>query len=82
MSKRSRTRASSRARTKTPKNPTLQRLRYERNDGNPIYCELCKDTINVGDLFAWWEVEGGRATMYCEKNGCHSSNVRNRKAIQ
>ena len=75
MSKKSRTRA------KTKMIPRLQSLTYQR-DGKPVFCEMCKNTINVGDRFAWWEVDGGRATAYCQKNGCHWENVKAGRAVR
>jgi hypothetical protein len=67
---------------KSRKVPKPQRLRYERPDGRPVYCELCKNTIKVGDLFAWWELEDNRPTMYCLEKGCHWANVRAGKPLR
>jgi len=64
--------------TKMPQQPKLVRLRY-----GSAYCELCRETIEVGELVGWWWVHGRggrRKTAYCAT--CHHENVRHGKALQ
>ena len=59
--------------------PQLVPLRY----GDP-YCELCRETIAVGDQVAWYWVRGRdgrrRRTAYCAT--CHYANLRQGKPLR
>lgn len=67
-----------RTRQKNRTIPRLRPLRYQRDQG-PVYCELCKRVIKVGDRFAWWGIDG-RRTAYCID--CHRLNVREGRALR
>ena len=64
-------------------------MRITRNTPNPVplkrgpvYCELDKSTIDVGDLVAWWPIRRGNRTMktaYCLT--CHWRCVKAGKAL-
>jgi hypothetical protein len=59
--------------------PPLAPLAYGR-----VYCELCRETINVGAPVGWWPVQGRggrkRSTAYCAT--CQAACVRAGKALR
>ena len=73
-----RTLPANKCRRKNSKTPQLRALRY----GTP-YCQLCRRSLGVGELVAWWELTLGDGrvlpTVYCAD--CHHANVRNGRAL-